>query len=303
MVTAARLERLERRLNTNYVNQANTATVRHAMRVETQTWIDECTNHRDWITGNNGITVKWSDRWHDYEGTGTSATQTATGWAVNGVYLKSYKFRGNCRHDQDDWTAHDIWPQTATGTTTGNIIIRAGTTTNAANTITFNVGEFATNDVWVYNGEEIVQKNGRRYKPPRQILNHRGEPARAADKGTLWSSVQPEELVALQLLRKMVEPEAFKKYLKHGFVSVTGPSGLVYQIKRGHDHIKVWDDGDHVASLCVHLKDWCGKPPTDEVVAKMVIAECDEPDLWKRSNKPFLDRKKERPRLRLVGAA
>lgn len=115
------------------------------------------------------------------------------------------------------------------------------------------------------------------------ILNHHGKIARSADKGNKFNHAQPEELVALQLLRKMVTPDIFKKYLKHHFVTVQGQSGLVYQIRRGRSHIKVWKNGTLVCELCVHLKDY-NIPPTDAVVAKMVIVECDEIDIWRRAN-------------------
>jgi len=116
------------------------------------------------------------------------------------------------------------------------------------------------------------------------ILNHRGLTARSAHGQQRFANARPEELVALQLLRRMVPHEVFRKYLKHGFVTVQGPSGLTYQIERGKHHIKVWKQGQLVSELCVYLRDHT-IPPTDEVVAKMVIVECcDEIDIWRRAN-------------------
>jgi hypothetical protein len=105
--------------------------------------------------------------------------------------------------------------------------------------------------------------------------------SRSENKGRQFAGVEPQELVALQLLKQMVSDEQFKRYLKHGFVAVEGPSGLVYQIARKSHSIHVWKNGQQIASLCVYLKN---VPPTDDVVAKILICECDEIDIWRRAN-------------------
>lgn len=112
------------------------------------------------------------------------------------------------------------------------------------------------------------------------LLNHNGKPVRALSAN--FRNTKENEIVALRLLRDMVEPEVFRKYLKSGFVNVTGPSGLVYQIVRNSHLISVWDQGVRLCTLCVYLQNHV--PPTDDVVAKMVICELDEADIWKRAN-------------------
>jgi hypothetical protein len=97
-------------------------------------------------------------------------------------------------------------------------------------------------------------------------------------------SLNPAEVKALQLLKSLVSPENFRRYLKYGFVTVEGMSGLLYNVYRRRNTI-VFDDNIQVASLCVHLR---GKqPPTDEVIAKVLMCECDEAAIWKRSNHSF----------------
>jgi hypothetical protein len=127
-------------------------------------------------------------------------------------------------------------------------------------------------------------------------------PVRRARGNADWSKVPPNEILALQLLRKMVPQDVFRKYLKYGFVTVQGPSGLTYQIQRKSHIIKVWDQGKTLCTLCVYLKDKT-IPPTDEVVAKMIIAECDEPDIWKRANVSWYIReaRTEHPKVLSLG--
>jgi hypothetical protein len=236
---------------------------------------------REWVKHDNGWCEVRGVAWYRQEDTWGFGTDTTTG--------------GNTNWDTYQWS-----PVTANAAT-NNLIINTGTTTGTnTNTIFFDtngnviVGRLPT-------PAEIAHTEMKQRRRPK-LLNHRGKEIRSEHKGTQWSNVPPEELVALQLLRKMVSPEEFKRYLKHGFVSVKGPSGLTYQIGK-HANIVVWDKDEKIATLCVHLKDWYNKPPTDEVVAKMIIAECDEPDLWKRSNTSFLTAKKDRPALQLLKVA
>lgn len=114
------------------------------------------------------------------------------------------------------------------------------------------------------------------------MRNHRGSLARSHNNDHQFANANANEILALQLLRKMVDAEGFKRYLRHGFVVAKGPSGLTYQIARNDNvRVVVRDGGEIVAHLCVHVRD---VPPTDTVVAKMLIVECDEPDIWKRAN-------------------
>ena len=97
-------------------------------------------------------------------------------------------------------------------------------------------------------------------------------------------SLNPAEVKALQLLKSLVDAENFRKYLKYGFVTVEGMSGLLYNIYRRRNTI-VFEDNVQVASLCVHLRG--NQPPTDEVIAKVLMCECDEAAIWKQSNHTF----------------
>lgn len=110
-----------------------------------------------------------------------------------------------------------------------------------------------------------------------------GRPFRATDRSADFSAVQQNEIVALHLLRKMLDRDRWRKYLKYGFVDVQGKSGMTYQILRGQAHVRVFKRGVKVCELCVKLRNHA-MPPTDEVITRMILAECDEADLWKRAN-------------------
>lgn len=115
------------------------------------------------------------------------------------------------------------------------------------------------------------------------IVRELGHTPRTVGRSADFTNVDQNEIVALQLLRRMVPYDEFKKYLKSGILSTQGPSGLVYKIVRRSHLIHVFDHGQEICTLCVYIRDH-KIPPTDEVVAKKLIAECDEPDIWARAN-------------------
>jgi hypothetical protein len=115
------------------------------------------------------------------------------------------------------------------------------------------------------------------------FINHRGGKVRSISRGASFADVQGNEIVALGLLKSMIPDDVFKKYLKYGFVTVQGESGLTYQIQRKSHIIKVWSAGSTVATLCVYVSNQ-SIPPTDDVVTKILICQCDEADIWKRAN-------------------
>lgn len=113
--------------------------------------------------------------------------------------------------------------------------------------------------------------------------NHRGERPRALQAPS-FELVSGSEIQALSLLKNLLHEDDFRRYLRYGFVVVQGASGLDYQIIRGQSHVKVRRRGIKVAELCVNVDRQVGVPPTDSVIARMVLAQYDETDLWKRAN-------------------
>lgn len=95
----------------------------------------------------------------------------------------------------------------------------------------------------------------------------------------------PEQM-ALETLRESLTEDEYRRYLKTGFLNVTGRSGRTYQIPRGSGyspHVVVWERGKKVADICIYLKDDL-TPPTDRVIAFKAIIEADEQELWQRGN-------------------
>lgn len=84
----------------------------------------------------------------------------------------------------------------------------------------------------------------------------------------------PEE-AARGLLMRMVGPEAFRGYVRRGFVSYRGRSGDVYQVFPGMQMVNVWRGGQPLKKLCVVFQDK-DIPPTDWVIMRLLMLEHDE---------------------------
>lgn len=96
-------------------------------------------------------------------------------------------------------------------------------------------------------------------------------PKRGHDLGKISNA----EWIAMQTLRDMISESDYRKYLKYGFISVTGASGKIYQIFRDNWHTKVFFEGTLVEEICVRITDK-KIPPTDNVIAFKTIIETDE---------------------------
>lgn len=147
--------------------------------------------------------------------------------------------------------------------------------------------DYSTNNYttgnYFWNFKSLSEKEIKKEKLKKQ---HRSN-VRLRGRPSFIDSLNPTEVKALQLLKSLVSAENFRKYLKYGFVTVKGLSGLQYDIYR-IQRIKVFDGHIQVAKLCVHLKG--NQPPTDEVIAKVLMCECSEHEIWQRSNKYFCNK-------------
>lgn len=91
------------------------------------------------------------------------------------------------------------------------------------------------------------------------------------------------ELTAIETLREMISEAEYRKYIKDGFICVRGASGKVYQIFRGRNHTRIWENGVVIEEVCVYISDR-NIPPTDAVIAFKTIIETSEEEFKSLGN-------------------
>jgi len=96
--------------------------------------------------------------------------------------------------------------------------------------------------------------------------------------------ISSSEAVAMDTLREMISENQYQRYLKYGFVSVQGRSGDVFLVSR-HCHTKVLRGGKIVEEVCLYLKGDVATPPTDGVIARLVMIQADEEAFKKAGNR------------------
>lgn len=89
------------------------------------------------------------------------------------------------------------------------------------------------------------------------------------------------------LLRDMIGEEAFRQYLKRGFITCLGPSGIRYRVTGGHNRIVAYvknAEGRYVPfeELCIVVTE--PMPFTDWVIWRKLMCEGDEFALRKIAN-------------------
>jgi hypothetical protein len=164
-----------------------------------------------------------------------------------------------------------------------NSVFNTDITTSTVTWQQYGTKFFLSDDLFVEEtpAQKIRRKLRGQWK--RNLAEELGHLPRAALGPANFKNVQHNELVALGLLKSMVTTDVWRKYLKYGFVTVQGQSGLTYKIVRSSAIITVLNRGQKMGTLCVYLNDR-SIPPTDAIVAKMLICECDERDIWMRAN-------------------
>jgi len=211
--------------------------------------------------------------------------------------LTSYQARLEQQREENGWMINTNTCSGGSGGIYTNDWVTASTGCMTSQAINFVINTLSSSGATGYT-TGIKDRRPKHFEPA--LKNHRGILIRSSDKAHLFSDISQQEILALQLLRKMVDGDSFRKYLRHGFVPVRGASGLIYQVDR-INRIKVWERGELLAHLCVHLKG--NVPPTDEVVGKILIIEYNEADIWKRSNISWMVSNRDRRSLELVGQA
>jgi len=132
--------------------------------------------------------------------------------------------------------------------------------------------------------EKALKKQEFRNRIRRQLAPE----ARPENEGLLRCNNDPAELKARGLLRELVGEKAFRDYLRRGFISVKGKSGLFYRIFGGTRHMTSYakhDDGKFYPheDICVVFCDR-NLPLTDGVVMRLLLVENDEFALRRLAN-------------------
>ena len=191
-------------------------------------------------------------------GTANFHIQNKIFMGTNAVEFKTWPL--SVAYEDNDW-----WPVINTGPAT------------------ITIGDYTVNYVWVPDKKYQLKEKIRQQLDSADVSNHKGKLARSNKSAANFDGISQNEIRALQLLKKVVSADDFRKYLKYGIVTVKGSSGLIYEIRRRENHIFVHNLDRCVAELCVYLGNR-NIPSTDEVITKLVVIDCDEQDIWKRSN-------------------
>ena len=103
----------------------------------------------------------------------------------------------------------------------------------------------------------------------REIMQARRAPAFVSTRKPIQTTEDIREMRARETLRRVIGDAKFRNFLKTGFVTVRGPSGLTYQIFPGHGITNVFDCGKPVERLCVVLRG--NFPPTDSLITRFLM--------------------------------
>ena len=141
----------------------------------------------------------------------------------------------------------------------------------------------ALNGGWYYRWSQgdcqVITRNPK--DQLRRILQKRQAPLAITSRKSMGSTEDVKEIRARETLRRVLGEDKFRRFLKHGFVSVQAKSGLIYQIFPGHGITAVYRDGEMIERLCVVLRG--SFPPTDSLIMRYLLILNDERDFRKHA--------------------
>ena len=113
----------------------------------------------------------------------------------------------------------------------------------------------------------------------RRMIKARMSPAVHRRRTSLSIAMDIREERARRTLRRVIGEQAFKKFVRDGFITVVPKSGLTYRIYPGRGITVVYDRGIIVDRLCVVLQG--DFPPTDSILMRYLLILNDEGEFSK----------------------
>lgn len=113
----------------------------------------------------------------------------------------------------------------------------------------------------------------------RQMIRDRVSPAIHRRRTSMSIAMDIREERARQTLRRIIGEQAYKRFIRDGFITVVPKSGLTYRIYPGHGITQVYDRGIMVDRLCVVLQG--NFPPTDSLLMRYLLILNDEGEFSK----------------------
>lgn len=108
----------------------------------------------------------------------------------------------------------------------------------------------------------------------RRMIQKRMGPAIHRSRTSLSIAMDIREERARQTLRVVIGEQAYRRFIRDGFITVVPKSGLTYRIHPGHGMTQVYDKGKQIDLLCVVLKG--DFPPTDALLMRYLLILNDE---------------------------
>lgn len=103
----------------------------------------------------------------------------------------------------------------------------------------------------------------------KKIIQERCAPAFIRDRKGLDKAIDIREIRARETLCRVIGEYKYQDFIKKGFISVRGKSGLTYQIFPAHGITNVYNRGNMVERLCVVLQG--DFPPTDSLIMRYLM--------------------------------
>lgn len=197
---------------------------------------------------------------------------------------------------------NNVWYDKTDATVSGyktreNIVLKmdyAADTAIATNTTWGEYLDTGTTSTTIYKSKIYWNTYDHIWKQPvvapdirmRQIIQTRMAPAFHHSRTSMSIAMDVREERARQTLRRIIGDQAYRKFVRNGFITVVPKSGLTYRIYPGCGITDVYDRGIMVDRLCVVLKG--NFPPTDSLLMRYLLILNDEGEFSKYAIKHYV---------------